>query len=186
MELTEKVVTYLKSLTIKTERRGDDETKIVVLSLSIQPFTKELATILVPGVKSKLFGNDGGPAEDMLDVTCAIHAPNYMAVKMFRAPDLKRPSVGPLTTVKIEPKLKVRRDKETPAFAALLKLNVPFPTAEELLFLAHTVNSQVWFTMAEEQGNLINPPNEKDEEDEDQPELNDGQEPVTRFRKKAN
>jgi hypothetical protein len=167
----EKVGMYLKSLNIKTERRGETETKVVVASLAIQPFTRELAEALVPGVKSKLFGNDGAPAEDMLDVVCGIHAPNYFAVRLFRAPDLKRPSVGPLSTVKMEPRLKVRRDKETPSFAALLKLNFPFPTAEELLFLAHNVNSQFWVSVAEEQGSLVEPPNERDEPKEDQPKL---------------
>lgn len=167
MEL-ERVGTYLKSLNIKTERRGESETKIIVTSLAIQPFTRELAAILVPGVKSKLFGNDGQPAEDMLNVVCGMHAPNYMAVQFRRAPDLKRPSVGPLSTVKLDPKLSIRRDKETPVFAALLKLNIPFPSAEDLLMLAHNVNSQMWLSMIEEQGNLINPPNKDDEDDEDE------------------
>ena len=46
MELIDKVATYLKSLNIKTERRGENQEKIIVLSLAIEPFTKELATIL--------------------------------------------------------------------------------------------------------------------------------------------
>lgn len=186
MEL-EKVGTYLKSLTIKTERRGETETKIIVASLAIEPFTQALAEILVPGVKSKLFGRDGNPAEDMLDLTLGMHAPNYFAAKLFRAPDLQRPSVKTISAVKLDPKLKIRRDKETPVFAALLKLNVPLPTADDLLFLVHNVSSQVWLTLVEEQGNLINPPSKKDEDDEDQPDLpaEDGQEPVSRFRKAA-
>lgn len=165
MEL-DKLGIYLKNLAITSERKDGTDSKVIVLTCTVEPFNSELAEIMVPGVKSKLFGRDGGPAEDMLDLTLGMHAPNYFAAQFRRAPDLKRPSIGPMGTVRLERKLKVRRDKETPAYAAAFKLNLPFPSAEDLQFLAHNVSSQLWLSLVEEQGRLVDAKDEEDEEDE--------------------
>lgn len=166
MEL-DKLGIYLKNLAITSERKEGKDEKVIVLTCTVEPFNQELAEAMVPGVKSKLFGRDGNPAEDMLDLTLGMHAPNYFAAAFRRAPDLKRPSIGPLSTVRLERKLKVRRDKETPAYAASFKLNLPFPSAEDLQFLAHNVSSQMWLTLVEEQGRLVERPKDDEDEDED-------------------
>ena len=168
MEL-DKLGIYLKNLAITTERKEGKDEKVIVLTCTVEPFTRELSETMAPGNKTRLFTGDGNPAENVLDMTLGMHAPNYFAAAFRRAPDLKRPSIGPLATVRLERKLKVRRDKETPAYAASFKLNLPFPSAEDLQFLAHNVSSQMWLSLVEEQGRLVDPPSEKDEpEDEDE------------------
>lgn len=166
-----KLAIYLSDLSIRAapkKQKGAEDSKILVAACVVQPFTSEIAEALVPSCKSKLFGRDGNPAEDMKRVTLSMHAPYYFAGHFFRVADNVRPQVK-VEDVKLEPTLEVRRDKETPVFAATFRLDFPFPAeddARDLMWLARAVNSQLWISLVEQQGNLV----DKAEEPAGEPE----------------
>jgi hypothetical protein len=85
-----------------------------------------------------------------------------------------QPSVE-ITDVRVSKRIKVRRDKETPTYAATLRLNVTYPSAKDLLFLAHALNTQLLVTLVEQQMEL-GLGAEADAGDDE------SQEPVTQFR----
>lgn len=139
---------YLKSVTFKARKKADDKSKMVVASLMMQPFDRKLAEALAPGVTSKLFARDGQPVEDVLEMQVGVHC-ELLLVEFRSAPDLKRPTIK-LDTVELSRRLKVRRDKETPQYAATLQFMFDYPDADDLLMLVQNINSQFFISVEEQ------------------------------------
>jgi hypothetical protein len=60
--------------------------------------------------------------------------------------------------VQFGPSIGVRSDKETPDFVANFALTFAYPDANDLLRLAHTLNSQWWLEFFNEQEGLLKDP----------------------------
>jgi hypothetical protein len=169
----DRVPMYLADLRFATERVTEDEDqtsrRVVVPVFRIEPFTRDVAAKLVPGALSKLFEvGSGNPTDDLQKIELGLHAP-LVTLELRQAGDTV-PSVE-VTDVRLTPRIVVRRDKETPTYSALLKLNFQYPSAKDLLFLAHALNTQLLVTLVEQQIEMDLQPDEADE-----------QEPVEHFR----
>jgi hypothetical protein len=146
---------------------------VVVPVFRIEPFTRDVAAKLVPGALSKLFEvSTGNPTDDLVTIEFGLNAP-LVTLELRQAGDTQ-PSVE-ITDVRVSKRIKVRRDKETPTYAATLRLNVTYPSAKDLLFLAHALNTQLLVTLVEQQMEL-GLGAEADAGDDE------SQEPVTQFR----
>lgn len=163
MQLTKQPM-YLRSVTFKARKKKDDDGKMVVASLMMQPFDSKLAEALAPGVRSKLFGRDGQPVEDVLEMKVGVHS-ELLLVEFRSAPDLKRPTIR-LDTVELSRRMTVRRDKETPQYAATVQFNFSYPDADDLLALVQNINSQ-FFVSLEEQAPQLREEDEEATDDDD-------------------
>jgi hypothetical protein len=142
---------YLEDVTFRTEPVGEETKKVVVCSFQIQPFTSELAESL--GVRGELFSlSDGEPKKVIESVVLHVDEP-VQRMAFSRAPDIA-PSLT-ILDVKVNPHLKVRRDKEGPVLSALLKVSFYYPTGPELLYVANGVNEQHFMTFEAQQGDLL-------------------------------
>jgi hypothetical protein len=173
----ERVPMYLADLRFGTERvqDGDDQTarRIVIPVFRIEPFTRELAGKITPGSVSKLFDLHGGePAAEFERVEVNIASP--LVTLQLRQADDTTPSAT-IADVRLGKRVAIRRDKETPTYAATLRLNFAYPSAKDLLFLAHALNQQLLVSLVEQQIKL-------NLEAEDAT-TDDDQEPVSEFRR---
>jgi hypothetical protein len=149
--LKPKTAAYLEDVTFRSEAIGDETKKLVVCSFQLQPFTSEQAETL--GVMQELFSvSDGEPKRVIESITLHLDEP-LQRLSFARAPDVA-PSLV-ISDVKVSPHLKVRRDKEGPVLAALLKVSFYYPTGAELLFIANGVNEQHFLTFEPQQGDLL-------------------------------
>lgn len=146
-----KVPMYLRDLRFKTEKDDGDEVRIVVAALRIAPFTPELCEIIAPKVKSRIFNREGNPTDDILTLTAGVHTGD-MRMTLQMAPDQK-PTMA-LDYVQMDPKLRIRRDKETPIFEGTLLMSFTYPDAKSLLALAHALNTQLFVSLDEMQPEL--------------------------------
>lgn len=153
---------YLRSVTFKGKPKKSDPGKLCVTTLQMQPFDATLAQEFAPGIRPKLFSRDGQPVEEILNIEIGLHTTHVMLVKFHMAPDT-RACIG-LDTVEIGRRMKIRRDKETPQYAATLTLIHDYPAAKDLLALVQNINAQ-YFVSIEEQEPLLTA--EEDDEDED-------------------
>lgn len=142
----------LQDVTFKTRKMDGEDRRIVALTLFIQPFTPEMADAL--NVKRRLFSvNDAEPLPDVLGCELAI-AQDYQRMQVRMAPDQTVASIE-IPNVEIGPALKVRKDKEGPIFAAVLRAEMAYPSPNDLMFLASRVNEQDYFTFEPEQGDML-------------------------------
>lgn len=138
----------------KRDKKADGTSeKILVLRLTVEPFTAEMAADL--NVKSRLFSSHSGDAhQDVLTANLAI-APGLQSVAFHRAPDPEMPVSVVLRAVKVEPTLVVRKDKETNLFNAALTLNCHMPDAKDVLAFI-VGHAEQWFvTFEREQGDML-------------------------------
>jgi hypothetical protein len=139
----------------KREKREDGTTeKVLVLKVTVEPFTSEMAGEL--NIKSRLFSAAGGGEAhaDVMGAHLAV-APGLQTVAFHRAPDPEMPVSVVLRAVKVEPKLVIRKDKETNLYNATLTLNAHMPDARDVLafFQGH---AEQWFvTFEREQGDML-------------------------------
>lgn len=143
---------YVRKIEFKTKKKDGDTFKVVVLSLMMEPFSKDLCKSFAPGAVSKLFKQDGTPADDMLQIVVGAHAP-LLLVKLSTAPDLGRPTLA-LDSVELVKRLAVRRDKETPQYSATIKIEFSYPDAANLLLIANALSTQFFVEMEQLNGNL--------------------------------
>lgn len=148
MELL-KVPMYLRDLRFKTEQDDGDEVRIVVAAFRLAPFTPELCDVIAPRVKTRIFGREGNPVDDILTLTAGVHSGD-MLMELHSAPDTTRP-VMRLQYVQMDPKLRIRRDRETPVFEATLLMSFAYPEAKHLLALAHALNTQMFVSLEDMQ-----------------------------------
>lgn len=146
---------YLRDIRPREEKEeGGDSRKCLVLDFQLQPFTPEQAGEL--NVKTRLFGSDGEPHPNVISCALSIAVGGNQQVTFFRAPDAEMPESITLRNVKVEGKLQVRRDSETPAFAARVTLVTDgMPDPKDLLALIEGHMSQFFLTFETEQGDLL-------------------------------
>lgn len=144
-----KVPIYLADLAFKIDRAVEDRPRVVVCSCVIQPFTRELADDVAPGVAGRLFTRDGEPAPDLLSAKVAVSVP-LQRVRWYDTPDSPRPVLD-LADTTVGRDVRVRKDGETPHYAGTFSLQFPYPTAKELLTLANRVNTQFWLEFEAQQ-----------------------------------
>jgi hypothetical protein len=153
-----RVPVYLKDLSFKIDRRSDEQVRVVVCTLNIQPFTRQLAEDIWPPMAKRLYRADGEKVTDMPAATFTPSVPPQR-VMWFPTPapqeDVKAMEFRHVT---FGPSINVRSDKETPDFAASFSLTFAYPEANDLLRLAHSLNTQWWLEFANEQEGLINDP----------------------------
>lgn len=152
MKLTE-VPMYLKDLRFSTETVDDEERKVVVVTLQLNPFNKALALKFVPGMVSTLFNGDAKPADDLETAGLKLHAEEYLTMEVRKAPDLKRPTME-IVDVKLEKALKVKVEEDT-RYSATFRASFRYPEAKDLLTLATAFGTQVWVSFIPQQGSLL-------------------------------
>lgn len=147
---------YLRNIGPREEKEegGDGKRKCLVMDFQLQPFTPEQAGEL--NVKTRLFSSDGEPHPNVIACALGIEVGGNQKVTFFRAPDDEMPQSLTLRNVKVEPKLRVRRDGETPFFSAKLTLVTDgMPDPKDLLALIEGHASQFFLTFETEQGDLL-------------------------------
>lgn len=146
---------YLRNISPREEKQEDGERrKCMVLDFQIEPFTPEQAAEL--NVKTRLFSSDGEPHPNVISAALGINVGGNQQVTFFRAPDAEMPQSMILRNVKVENKLRVRKDGETPAFSAKVTLVTDgMPDPKDLLALIEGHASQFFLTFETEQGDLL-------------------------------
>lgn len=158
---------YLSDLSFKTDRTQEDKPRVVVCTCVIQPFTRALADDLANGIAQRLYTKDGDPVADLLGVRVAV-ASELQRVLWYETPDSENPVLD-LTDVSIGTRVSIRKDGETPHYVATITLQFPYPTAKQLLFLAHRLNTQFFLEFEQQQGELgLNGGDAPDQDDKDQ------------------
>lgn len=153
-----RVPVYLKDLSFKIDRRSEEQVRVVVCTLNIQPFTRELAEECWPPMAKRLYRPDG---EKVTDMPAATFTPSVPPQRVLWFPT-PIPTEGIVAMefrhVTFGPGINVRSDKETPDFAASFSLSFAYPDANDLLRLAHSLNTQWWLEFANEQEGLLHEP----------------------------
>lgn len=153
-----RVPTYLRDLSFKIDRSTEERTRVVVCALTIQPFTRQLAGDVWEPMVRRLWRADGEKATDVLAATFAVSVPTqrvYWYPTAAPDEDIKAMEIRHVT---FGPSISVRSDNETPDYAANFSLTFAYPDANDLLRLAHSLNSQWWLEFANEQGGLLADP----------------------------
>lgn len=141
---------YMRDVTFKTETIDGETRRIVVLAFKKEPFTKDDANAL--NITRHLFSADSGePFSDFINGSYGIAVP-LQTLEIASAPDA--PTAITLRDVKVSGVISVRKDKENPVLAANLAVSFPYPEAKELLYLASSVNNQLFCTFQVQQEEL--------------------------------
>jgi hypothetical protein len=168
-----RVPVYLKDMSFKIDRKSEEQVRVVVVTLNIQPFTRQLAGDVWEPMAKRLWRADGEKVTDMPSATFTPSVP-MQAVKWFpTASPTEDVTAMTFRNVTFGPAISVRSDKETPDFAASFSLTFAYPDANDLLRLAHSLNSQWWLEFANEQEGLLETPAGKPRKakDAEQPQL---------------
>jgi hypothetical protein len=148
-----KVAMVLKDLRFKTETVDDEERKVVVATLAMDPFGKRLASTFVPGFVEKLFNGDAKPIGEIESISLALHAGELVKVDLRRAADNVRPTVS-LTHVEVGASLRVKNEADE-RYSACFTASFRYPEAKDLLTLANGVACQFWVSLAPQQGSIL-------------------------------
>lgn len=157
---TVRIPIYLNDLSFKTDRTEEDKPRVVVCSCILQPFTRAMADDLAIGIGPKLFDKQGEPTSDLLACRFAV-ASELQRVWWYVAPDTDKPSME-IPDVKFGRSVSIRKDGETPHYACTFTLQFAYPTAAQLLKLAHGLNTQFWLELEQQQGELGLAPDQND------------------------
>jgi hypothetical protein len=153
-----RVPVYLRDLSFKIDRTTEEQARVVVCALTIQPFTRQLAGDVWEPMVRRLWRQDGEKVTDMTAATFAVSNP-LQRVLWFPTPDpTEDVKAMEFRNVQFGPSIGVRSDKETPDFVANFALTFAYPDANDLLRLAHTLNSQWWLEFFNEQEGLLKDP----------------------------
>lgn len=145
---------YLRDVRFSTEKKDGETRKIVQCGIVIAPFTSAMAEELGPGIREHVFKRaDGEPLDQLAEVKFKLNVP-LQQVRIKLAPDLPGDTIQ-IENVRIDPELKLRRDKETPTIEATLWMDFPYPTPEILMFLANQQNEQILVSFYDTQGDLL-------------------------------
>ena len=139
-----------------TTRKNDDKkdrAKALAITLKMGPFQAEDA-LCFPGLKPLLFADNSTaplPRPGLLELTWA-HGADGQKLELRAAPDTV-PSVT-LLDVEVGPKLRIRRDKETPTYEATITVTCE-PTKDDQAFITANYTEQLFVTFEEQQPSLI-------------------------------
>lgn len=161
-----RVPIYLSDLSFKIDRGAEDKPRVVVCTCIVQPFTRAQADDLVPGVAGKLFNTDGDPASDLLASRVAVAA-ELQRVWWYATSDSEKASME-IPDVRFGSTVSIRKDGETPHYAATFTLQFPYPTPAQLMKLAHGLNTQFWLEFEQQQGDLALAPDQPARDDENE------------------
>lgn len=158
---THNVAMRLAGFGLGLRKTKDGESSVLKLTLTIQPFTIEMADEL--GVKSRLFApNTGQPHGNVLSEKLALGL-NLQQIDVAIGVDQQQPSVT-LMDCQIGPAT-FRKDKEGPVFAASFPITAPLPAERDLLFLTERYTQQIFVTFTEQQGSLLDQSDAGDADD---------------------
>jgi len=132
-----------------TEKRREDEVKVVRVSLRVQPLTAELAASIDPIVRRTLFRQQHpDPTPYMHEVTFALDVPRQL-LRIYASPDSARAAIA-FDQVHIG-KLRTRREKDVNGWALVFKVTFGPCSAAELAYVQDWYGTQrfVEFTPAE-------------------------------------
>ncbi len=150
-----RVPVYLNDMSFKVDRSREDQPRVVVVSLRIQPFTKQLADDLHPPMAGVLWSRSSGERRQDMPSAAFNVSPKPQRVVWFPTPepteDIKAME---FRDVAFSPIVSVRSDKETPDYVMNFTLQFAYPSGEELLRLAHSLNTQWWLEFFIEQNTL--------------------------------
>src|SRR4051812_2784066 len=128
-----KIPVYCEGITHRIEKRKGSDTKVVDLTLKIEPFTPELASALDQAeygfVKRMLFKiGDGSPLGDLRSVEF-VPPGDRQLVTCFASPDTEKPSIA-FDQCKVT-KLRARSQKDAAGWVLYLYLSFgPLSRAE--------------------------------------------------------
>lgn len=149
-----RVPVYLRDLSFKIDRSSEEQARVVVCALTIQPFTRGLAADVWEPMARRLWRQDGEKVTDMPAATFAVSVPQQRVLWFPTAAADEDVKAMEFRDVTFGPSISVRSDKETPDFVANFALTFAYPDANDLLRLAHTLNSQWWLEFYNEQEGL--------------------------------
>lgn len=151
---------YLKDVVFTSETVDSELKRICRLKLRIAPFTAELAESLGADVRRHLFGrNDATAMEEIAEVKFRVPQ-SLQEMRLRFAVDASRDAIV-IPDVRVDPLVRVRKDKETPTFEGNFSVDFCYPTAPDLLSLVANINNQLVATFVEQQGNLIDASSDK-------------------------
>lgn len=158
---------YLKDVTFTSKTVDQELKRICRLSFRVAPFTAELAESLSSEVRRHLFRTtDGTPVDDIAEVKFNL-TQRLQEMRIRLATDASRDAVT-IVDVAVNPKIRVRRDKETPTFEANFDVDFAYPVANDLLTLVANINNQLVVTFNDQQTNMLD---EQRDEEEQQPRV---------------
>jgi hypothetical protein len=133
------IALVLKNVNLGVEVTDDETHRVVECTFELAPFTPAHAEAFA--VKSLLFGGDGLPKPNMDAATLKLSEP-LQRVTWHAAPDAPPRIVTLDTRVDAKLHVKLKSDREPACYTATLKLNFPYPTAEDLLYVASGLKDQ--------------------------------------------
>jgi hypothetical protein len=132
-----------------TEKRRDDEVKVVRLTLRVQPLTPEVAAAIDPIVRRTLFKQQHpDPTPYMHEVTFTLDVPRQL-LKIYASRDSPKPSIA-FDQVHIG-RLRTRLEKAVEGWALIVKVTFGPCSAAELAYVQEWYGTQrfVAFSPAE-------------------------------------
>jgi hypothetical protein len=134
----EHVGCYLDAIGHRVEKTKDGETKLVDLTLRVQPFTPQLAIALDPDIRALIFTmGSGDPKPKIKKCEFALVVPQQRLV-VRPIPDL---DTGALSLFAVQvTKPRVRTEKDVDGFAFICRVTVAALGSRELEFV------QAWYT----------------------------------------
>lgn len=164
---------FLDSITHKTEKRRDGETKVIALGFRVVPFDHKLAASIDQSVRASLFTlNDPSRAQNhvaALDFTLPFERQD---VTIYASPDTEAGSLL-LQQVKVS-NLRAQLEKGSNAFVLKGKLTFGPASQQELAFVESWRGTQRFLTFEESQPDLAYEEvgsSDEDEDDDSQPAL---------------
>lgn len=148
---------YLKDVVFTTETVDQELKRICRLKVRIAPFTAELAETLGGDVRRHLFGrNDAVAVEEVAEIKFRVPVP-LQEMRLRFAVDSTRDAIV-IPDVRVDPIVRVRKDKETPTFEGNFSVDFCYPTAPDLLTLVANINNQLVATFVTQQGDMLDTP----------------------------
>jgi len=163
-----KVGMFLDSIVHATENRKGDQTKIVVLSMRLQPFDHKLAILLDQAVRNTLFKlNHPDPWPHIRRADFGLGVPRQN-LTIFASSDTETSSIAVLQA-KISG-VYVRTQKDVDGFALVLKASFGPVDAHELAYVEEWRNGQRWVRFEESEPGLFDGEDTDLEASDDAPE----------------
>lgn len=149
---TAKTGCFLDAIIHSTETRRGDETKVVVLTLRVDPFDVKLALALDDRVRNTLFKMSTGVAQEHLRrVEFALGVPRQN-LNIFATTDTAKASIM-ITQVAIKG-VYAKVDKDANHYSLVLKASFGPAGKNELEFVEAWRNTQKWITFEEAEPSL--------------------------------
>jgi hypothetical protein len=139
-----KVGCYCEAITHSTEKRKDGETKVIQLSLRVDPFDAKLATAVDTTVRATLFKLGNAEPHDHLRRVSFALGTGRQLLTIFATPDSGRPSIA-LDQVRIGD-VYARTSKDARGYMLVFKAIFGPPDATELEYCERWRNGMAFVT----------------------------------------